>query len=447
MIFIEELSYSFHLGSDKNKRNASRRGAKNNKSGTTSLSNNAIQNAQTLSKVDKHNYRKYDNEQDLIVIIKGTSLYNDVKDLYKNEFEEARLEYNSKQVREDRKIQNYFSNISNNNKNDLACEIIVELGDKKYWDTKDKNFKRKMTSVYTNQVKDLELILPNFKVASAIIHYDETSPHLHIVGVPVKDGNKYGMSKQVGKTSIFTKESLKDIQDKMRALCIESFNKEYNLNNTLKKKLKGRNQDINVFDMGNYQKLKDELEKNKIKLEQANNKSKLLETNSKDIGNIVDNFKQSKLNKNNYILTEEEKDKICNYIEDVKITNKDFQEIGIVSVSIDNFKEEIDKYKNTIKEYQENNQALFIKNDMLSKKVDSQEKRIDHLEEENHSLKKNLTIFKQKFIRLTKLLKEKLFSWGKKDPIYKQVVNDLYDRNIIDDKDMNSVKEINDYEL
>lgn len=40
-----------------------------------------------------------------------------------------------------------------------------------------------MTSVYSKQVEDLELLVPNFKVASAIIHYDETSPHMHIVGV------------------------------------------------------------------------------------------------------------------------------------------------------------------------------------------------------------------------------------------------------------------------
>ena len=98
VIFIEELSYSFHIGSDKNKKNISIINGKNNVSGTTSLSNNAIQNSKTLSKVDKHNYRKYDDKQDEIVIIKGiTSLYDDVKNLYKTEFEEARLEYNSKQ--------------------------------------------------------------------------------------------------------------------------------------------------------------------------------------------------------------------------------------------------------------------------------------------------------------------------------------------------------------
>ncbi len=66
-----ELAYSIHLGSYKNKKNSVRVSAKTNKSETTSMSNNAIQNAQQLSRVDKHNYRKYDNEQDDIVIVIG----------------------------------------------------------------------------------------------------------------------------------------------------------------------------------------------------------------------------------------------------------------------------------------------------------------------------------------------------------------------------------------
>ena len=128
---MSELAYSLHLGSDKNRKNVSRARAKTNASGTTSLSNNAIQNARQLSRVDKHNYRKYDDNQQLIEIVRGTtSLYDDVKNLYKEEFGEARLEYNKEQEikgRKDRMISDYFKKISDNSKNDLACEIIIEL--------------------------------------------------------------------------------------------------------------------------------------------------------------------------------------------------------------------------------------------------------------------------------------------------------------------------------
>ena len=65
-----------------------------------------------------------------------------------------------------------------------------------------------MTNVYSKQVDDLELLMPNFKVCSAIIHYDETSPQVHIVGVPIKYNCKIGMTTQVGKTDVFTLKNL-----------------------------------------------------------------------------------------------------------------------------------------------------------------------------------------------------------------------------------------------
>lgn len=44
---------------------------------------------------------------------------------------------------------------------------------------------------------------------------------MYLVGVPVKVGYKNKTKKQVAKSQIFTKTSLKEIQDKMRKYCIE----------------------------------------------------------------------------------------------------------------------------------------------------------------------------------------------------------------------------------
>ncbi|HIS39100.1 MAG TPA: hypothetical protein IAB45_06305 [Candidatus Onthousia faecavium] len=120
-----ELSYSLHLGNDKNKSIKARQEAKNTPSGTTSKNNNAIQNVKQLGKVNHHNLRQYDNNQELIKTIKGSNdIVKDVKKLYLDLFDEARLEYNNKQTRDDRKIDNYFNKISNDAKHDLACEIV-----------------------------------------------------------------------------------------------------------------------------------------------------------------------------------------------------------------------------------------------------------------------------------------------------------------------------------
>ena len=136
-----------------------------------------------------------------------------------------------------------------------------------FWKDKDKEHRLKMIDVYNEQVNDLIKILPTFKIANATIHFDETSPHMHIVGVPIIENCTRGMKKQVGKSQLFTKESLTKIQDKMRTACIKSFNKFYGMDIKLKEKQKGRNQDINVKDMSNYTNIKKQLAEKKKKLD------------------------------------------------------------------------------------------------------------------------------------------------------------------------------------
>ena len=447
---MAELAYSLHLGSDKNRKNISKQNGKNNLSKTTSLPNNAIQNVRQLSKVDKHNYRKYDNEQELIEIIRGTSSpLEDVKQLYLDEFEDARLEYNSKQSRPSRMIDNYFDNVSNNEKKDLACEIIIELGDKEFWDTKDDEFKSKMSEVYRKQVNDLELLVPNFKVASAIIHYDETSPHMHIVGVPIKYKNKNGMEKQVGKSDVFTKESLITLQNKMRTLCIEEFNQEYNLDSTLKKKQKGRNMDIHVSDMDNYIALKKQLEKNNENLEKANKKSLELKQNSKDIKDKIDKLKISKLNKDNYILSKSDKEMIIEFINQVDNTNKEYDKIQNLSNALTNVDEQFKEKDKTIKILTENNKALNLRVKTLNDSLKEKNNEISFLKSKINSLRNTIDYWKNKFDKVISFLYSKLHNWYDKDDKYIDVVNDMYEDNVLDDDDIEELdlnKEKDDFE-
>ena len=450
---MEELSYSFHIGSDKNKKNSVRLTSKNNVSGTNSMSNNAIQNTKQLSTADKHNYRKYDNRQDEIVVIKGTtSLYNDVLRFYKNEFEEARLEYNNKQTRDDRKIDDYFKKISNNSKSDLAVQIIIELGNKKFWDTKSMTYKHKMTNVFIKQVDDLELLLPNFKICSAIIHYDETSPHLHIVGVPIKYNCKTGMSMQVGKTDVFTRNSLKELQDKMRILCIEEYNKEYNLDATLKKKLKGRNKDIHVSDMINYQDTKDLIKKNQKNLEIINNNSIELDKDTINIKDKILNLKKASLKKDTYLLSNEDKKTLENYIDKIDKTNNEYKKINDLSSSLNSLNQTIKEDKKAIKVLTENNKALELRVKNLTFKTENQEELISDLKQDNFNLKYRLQQLEDFFKKLINLFKRMIKKDSKKET-YLEVLEDMQDYRIISNntideilKNKNNVKEKDDFE-
>ena len=76
----EELAYSIHLCSDKNRTNKAKEIAKTNPSETTSFSNNSIQNANQLSDANKHNLRDYDkNRDDIFVIYGSNNLFNNIK--------------------------------------------------------------------------------------------------------------------------------------------------------------------------------------------------------------------------------------------------------------------------------------------------------------------------------------------------------------------------------
>ena len=429
----QQLAYSFHLGSDKNKSKLAKKVSKGNVSGTTSFSNNAIQNANALSKVNKHNLRDYDNEKDLIRVIRGTNdIVNDVKDLYLEEFEEARIEYNNKQIRNDRKIDNYFMKI-NESQNDLACEIIVELGDIDFWKDKDNEYKLKMIDVYNEQVNDLVKIVPTFKIANATIHFDETSPHMHIVGVPIIENCTRGMKKQVGKSQLFTKESLTKIQDKMRTACIKSFNKFYDMDIKLKEKQKGRNQDINVKDMSNYTNIKKQLSEKEKKLEKANKQTNKLDNTTKDINQILDNLKPAKFNKNNMVISNEDIQKIKNFTKDVKDTTKTVRSVNELNVAIRDFEHsafEIEKENRSLK-YQIEEKDKEIYN--LKGELSTNDKIINKLQEEKENIKAQLHKFKEFWHSIMGHFHKRICY--DKDNNYKIVSDDLYKNGIFTDNE------------
>ena len=443
----QELAYSFHLGSDKNRKKSVQNFAGSTVSNSTSLSNNAIQNAQQLSKVCNHNLRNYDNERELINVIYGTyDLENDVKNTYLIEFEGARLEYNSKQTRSDRLKKNYFEEVSNDGKKDLACEIIIELGDMNFWQDKDNEYRHKMIEVYQEQLLDLQKIVPAFKISNAVVHFDESSPHMHIVGVPVKDDYKKGMKKQTSKSTVFTKESLTIIQDKMRECCIKSFNRVYEQGATLKQKKKGRNQDFKSKDMDGYSELKKEQEKNAKRLKEANSKSDKLNDKTDDILEILDNLKSAPFSKNNSQISNEDVDKIKNFAKDVKDTTKSIKGVNDLNVTIENveknYKDLVNERDSLLDSNKEKDETIADLKDEIKDKTE----RISKLESALDKVKVELSRFKDFWRSLIKrfqikILDEKIDNIPEDKKSYTIVADDLINSGIFDNNDANIIHE------
>ena len=301
------------------------------------------------------------------------------------------------------------------------------------------DFKKKMTNVYKKQVEDLEMLVPNFKIASAIIHYDETSPHMHIVGVPIKEKNKYGMELQVGKSDVFTKDSLKVLQDKMRTLCIEEFNKEYGLDNILKKKRKGRNNDFLVSEMDNYSEMQEAIEKHQMNLEKANESSKDLDKNTNEIKDIVNDLKNVPLTKNSYILKQEDKDKLVEYLDKVDKTNNDYKTIQDLSVSLKDISTELSESKETIKILKQSNDALELRNINLKTENSKLKEKNKTLQKELDNIKELFEKIKNKINNLYHFFVDKMWGNKEKRDKYYPVAYELYGKNILDEEQMRGI--------
>ena len=299
-----------------------------------------------------------------------------------------------------------------------------------FWQDKDDEYKFKMINVYNEQIHDLTKILPSFKVANATIHFDETSPHMHVVGVPVIENCKRGMKKQVGKSQLFTKTLLSEIQDKMRNACIKSYNKFYDADIRLKEKQKGRNQDINVKDMGDYKKFKKRIEQNQKKLEKANNQTIKLDTTTNQINEILETLKPTKLNKNNMIISSENVEIIKNYTKDVKDTTKTIRNVNDLNMAIRDFEHsafEVRQENSSLKyEIELKDEEIGRLKSSLSKK----DKIIDKLQTEKESLKQQLQKFKGFWHKTIKYFQDKINYNGDKNFI--EVAKDLFINKIFD---------------
>lgn len=108
-----------------------------------------------------------------------------VRKAYDRIFGEAVAEYNAKQKRSDRRIDNYYNKIKNDKKKHIVYECIVQIGDK---DDTGNNAELEKEAL-KRFVEDWEQRNPNLKLIGAYIHADEPdgTVHIHIDYIPVAE--------------------------------------------------------------------------------------------------------------------------------------------------------------------------------------------------------------------------------------------------------------------
>ena len=344
---------------------------------------NAIKNMADIKRCDLHNNRKYKNnkneEIDLslsqynVTLVGTKNITEDIKEFYKKEFTEATYNYNKKQPDERRKIANYLDKMDKDSKSNIAVEFLFQVGDKEDWENKSLEDKQKTVEIFKKAIPILEA--KGIKTVNASLHLDETSPHLHLIAVPIIEKQKRGLEKQVSQNKVITKTTLKDIRTEVEKAFIEEYNKVFNTNKELKKGCEIE-EHLQVKDYKNTKKVLEVAKKTAVK-------QVLKEKIEKDYKKLDDEVKE-KEKENNFLtnqLTKLEREK-TEKKQDLEKIKRDIENIDNIREELNNQYQDIEKLKankdsnNSIIEMYKNNAVE------TREKIDNLKKEFNRLEDE-----------------------------------------------------------------
>ncbi|MGT2965559.1 plasmid recombination protein [Streptococcus acidominimus] len=155
----------------------------------------------------KHNNRDLSEEEYLEVqhqhIDKskvGDNIYikqENLKEVYQKLFGPSLADYNAKQKRKDRVIEDYYQHVKKSKTLDLQREFIVGIGNKQDWDGLKPEGKKIVGQMLATYVEEFQKRHPNLYIYNAAVHLDEKGhPHAHFNVVPLATGYKNGLAIQ-----------------------------------------------------------------------------------------------------------------------------------------------------------------------------------------------------------------------------------------------------------
>ena len=378
----DEISVSIHAGSGKN----------------------AIDSMDKIKRCDLHNNRKYKNNKneqiDLSlskynITLKGTkNITEDIRKFYKEEFGEAVYKYNQKQKDERRKIVDYLEKI-NKERNNIAVEFIFQIGDKQDWEEVSIEDKAKTKDIFEKAIGILEK--RGIKTVNASLHLDETSPHLHLIAVPVVENQKRGLEKQVSQRQVLTLKTLYEVRKEVEEIFIKEYNKIYGTSKELKrgceieehlsvedykdtkkilevaKKVGDRKEFKRELDI-NLTELDEDLKKLKEEIETKKEEQSKLTRLEKELDIVIKEQKRVKEEKEKEIADLQENVKSKEELEkDLKEKKKDLleikNEVDKINKSVEFSKEELESAKNSLIAIQDNIENQYLLENQLKDKI------------------------------------------------------------------------------
>ena len=125
-----------------------------------------------------------------------TYCHENIKTVFHELFDEALKQYNDKQTRADRKIEDYYEKIRSSKQEKPFHEIILQVGNKDDMSA-DSEDGQLAAAVLDEYMRGFQERNPQLRVFSAHLHMDEATPHLHIDFVPFTTGSKRGLDTRV----------------------------------------------------------------------------------------------------------------------------------------------------------------------------------------------------------------------------------------------------------
>lgn len=122
-----------------------------------------------------------------------------IEKAYEEIFGQAVADYNAKQKRNDRKIENYLAKVKQSKNNaKVFYENVVQIGKKDNTGILDENGNITEAASLAKEVLDeyartFQESNPNLILFNAVLHMDEATSHLHLDYIPVAHGYKTGL--------------------------------------------------------------------------------------------------------------------------------------------------------------------------------------------------------------------------------------------------------------
>lgn len=206
----------------------------------------------------------------------------------------------------------------------------------------------------------------------------------------------------------------------MREKCIKVFNEIYNLNFTLVDKQMGRNEDITLSKMKNYDYIKRNLKQNEKKINELTDKAYELGNDSNRIKNTLFNITMKSIYDDKYEITNDQIKELMTYNKKVIDTTTKMQKTNNLLTTMDDYSAVVE--------------TLFIivqKVKTLSGPSTNLEK---NLEEEIKAISETVESWTTFILFLTNMV------LIKDDPYFTALVDKLVEKQLINQKEYNHIK-------